>query len=448
VVAQPLFRIASGGGAPVAVTALSEGEVAHKFPQFLPDGHRFLYLRASADRAKAGVYVGDIDRTPAEQSRERILATNRQAYFAASPDGGRGHLIYLSDTTLMAQPFDPDRLELSGDAVPIAEKVDSFPAQFYGLFSVSNNGTLVYREGLGSTLALTWFDQNGKPAGVFGEPGDYANPVMSPDQSRIAVARGPAGARDIWIVDIARGSSTRLTFDSANDDNPVWSPDSTDIVFSSDRSGVRRMYLKPSDGSGDERLLTDQLGLPSSWSKDGRFLLFTSVGPTTGGDLWALPDPRRVSGNGKPFVVLQTSFAEANARFSPDGRWIAYTSNESSASDVYVRAFSPDGTAGPAGAKWLISRPGLNGAVHWHPDGKRLLYANGTTFDLMAVDIDTSKGFQAGTPRPLFRAAAPFLSVNWSFGPDAQRYIFVTTPDGSKPTPFTVVLDWAAALRK
>ena len=290
-VAQPLFRIASGGGAPVAITAVSEGEVAHKFPQFLPDGHRFLYLRASADPAKAGVYVGDIDRTPAEQSRERVLATNRQAYFAASPDGGRGHLIYLRDTTLMAQPFDPDRLELSGDAVPIAEKRRFFSAQFYGLFSVSNNGTLVYREGLGSTLALTWFDQNGKLAGVFGEPGDYANPVMSPDQSRIAVARGPAGARDIWIVDIARGSSTRLTFDPANDDNPVWSPDSTDIVFSSDRSGVRRMYLKPSDGSGDERLLTDQLGIPSSWSKDGRFLLFTSAGRTTGGDLWALPIP-------------------------------------------------------------------------------------------------------------------------------------------------------------
>jgi Tol biopolymer transport system component len=208
------------------------------------------------------------------------------------------------------------------------------------------------------------------------------------------------------------------------------------------------MYLKPSDGSGDERLLTDQLAIPSSWSKDGRFVLFTGIGPKTGGDLWALPDPRSPSGNSKPFIVLQTSFTEQNAEFSPDGRWIAYQSNESSATDVYVRTFSPDSPAGQTGAKWLISRPGLNGAVHWHPNGKQLLYANGATLDLLAVDIDTSKGFHAGAPRPLFRAPAPLLGVNWSFGPDAHRYLFVTTPDGGKPTPFTVLLNWAAALHK
>jgi Tol biopolymer transport system component len=354
---QPLFRVASGGGAPVALTALGEGEVAHKFPQFLPDGRRFLYLRAGSP-AKTGVYVGDIDRAPTEQSDARILAVNRQAYFAASPGGGPGHLIFLRGTTLMAQPFDPDRIELSEEAVPIAEGVDSFPAQFYGLFSVSNNGTLVYREGMGNTLALTWFDQTGKPAGVLGEPGEYANPVVSPDESRVAVGRGPAGARDIWIVDIARGSSTRFTFDPANDDNPVWSPDSTQVVFFSDRSGQPRMYIKPADGSGEERQIVDQPGTPTSWSRDGRFLLFTSGTPQSGPDVWALPDPRLVARHAKPFIVVGTPFAEANATFSPDGRWVAYTSNESSALDVYVRAFSPDGATSPAGAKWLVSRPG------------------------------------------------------------------------------------------
>jgi Tol biopolymer transport system component/tRNA A-37 threonylcarbamoyl transferase component Bud32 len=445
---QPVFRVASGGGAPVAITALREGEAAHRFPQFLPDGRHFLYLRASADPAKAGVFIGDIDRAPTEQSGDRILATNRQAYFAASADDGPGHLVFLRDTTLMAQPFDPARVELNGDAVPITEGVDSFAAQFYGLFSVSNNGTLVYRGGVGNTLALTWFDQNGKLAGVLGEPGDYANPAVSPDQSRVAVARGLAGARDIWIVDIARGSSSRFTFDPANDDNPVWSPDSADVVFSSSRSGQPRMYIKPSDGSGEERLLIDQPGTPTSWSKDGRFLLFTSGTPKTLADLWALPDPRRVAGDAKPFIVLQTPFQEQGAQFSPDGRWIAYVSNESSVMDVYVRAFSPDGTTSAAGAKWLISRGGLNGAVRWHPDGRRLFYSNGSTFDLIAVDIEMSKGFQAGTPRPLFRAPPPLLTVGWNLSPDGRRFIFVTTPDGGKLTPFTVVLNWAAALRK
>jgi Tol biopolymer transport system component len=147
-------------------------------------------------------------------------------------------------------------------------------------------------------------------------------------------------------------------------------------------------------------------------------------------------------------MVVGTPFAVANATFSPDGRWVAYTSTESWALAVYVRAFSPDGATSPAGAKWLVSRPGLSAAVHWHPDGKRLFYGNGTTFDLTAVDVDTSKGFQAGTPQPVFRAPPPFLSVNWDFGPGAQRFLFVTTPDGGKPTPFTVVLNWAAALRK
>jgi Tol biopolymer transport system component/tRNA A-37 threonylcarbamoyl transferase component Bud32 len=446
---QPLFRVASGGGEPVAITAVSEGEAGHKFPQFLPDGYRFLYLRASADPAKVGIYVGDINKGPTEQSGERILATNRQAYFAASLAGGPGHLVFLRDTTLMAQLFDPVRLTLNGNAVPIGEGVDSFPNVFYGLFAVSDNGTLVYRQGAGAALALTWFDQNGKLTGVIGEPADgYGNAVVSPDQRRVAVSRGPAGARDIWIVDIARGSSTRFTFDPANDDNPVWSPDGTDVVFASNRSGQQKLYIKPSDGSGEERLLIDQPGVPTSWSKDGRFLLFTSGTPKTAADLWALPDPRRVSADAKPIVVLQTPFAETAAQFSPDGRWIAYISNESSPNDVYVRAFSPTGTTTAAGAKWLISGGGLNGVVRWSPDGRRLIYANATTFDLLAVDVDTSKGFQAGTPRRLFRAPPPLLNVGWNLTPDGQRFIFVTTPDGGKPTPFTVVLNWAAALRR
>ena len=446
---QPIFRVSPGGGTPAPVTLLADRETGHKYPQFLPDGRHFLYMRLSSDPKRMGVYVGDVDAKPEDQSREPVLVSNRQAYYAAPLGAGPGHLISLRGTTLMAQPFDPVRMMLSGDPVPVAEGVDSFPAQSYGLFSVSDNGALVYRESGGQALALTWFNQNGSLTATLGEPGDYANPAVSPDQTRIAVALSGPGGRDLWIVDIARaGATTRFTFDPGNDDFPVWSPDSTDIVFSSNRSGRQQIYIKRADGSGEERLLSDRTGTPTSWSKDGRFLLFTSITPKTGADIWALPDPRRTSADTKPFPILETSFDEAGAQFSPDGRWIAYTSNESSVSDIYVRPFSADGTTKTGGAKYLVSRvSGLSYFPRWQPDGTRLFYAAAATWDIRAVDIDTSKGFRAGTPRRLF-AAPPPLIPGWNISPDGQRFLFVTTPDGGKPTPFTVVLNWAAALQK
>src|SRR5262249_18433198 len=160
----------------------------------------FLYLRTSGDPNLMGVYVGSIDVKPEEQSRKRLLATNRQAYYAPAPNGSMGHLIFLRDLSLMAQPFDLDRLEFRGDAVPIADGGDSFPGNTYGLFSVSDTGALVYRVGTGGKLTMTWLDQNGNPAGTIGESGDYANPALSPDQTRIAVALGPPSGRDIWIM--------------------------------------------------------------------------------------------------------------------------------------------------------------------------------------------------------------------------------------------------------
>jgi hypothetical protein len=394
-----------------------------------------------------GVYVGSVDAKPEEQSSIRLLATNRQAYYSPS-GGGTGHLIFLRDTTLMAQPFDPVSLKLSGEAVPIADNVESFPAQSYGLFALSDTGTLVYRSGAASKNALVWFDQSGNPGAALGEPGDYAAPAVSPDQMRIAVARGSAPTRDIWIVDVARGTTTRFTFDAADDVSPVWSPDSRSIVFASNRTGQPKIYIKPADGSGEERLVSDVPGTPTSWSSDSRFLLFTSGSPKTGNDLWAMPDPRQSSGSSTPFAVLATQFNEGAGQFSPDGRWIAYTSNESSVLDVYVRPFSPDGKTGAAGGKWLVSSGGLNGLPLWSADGRQLFYASAATFGLMAVDIDTRAGFQAGTPRRLFTAPPPLLGVGWNLANDSKRFLFITTPTGGRTSPFTVVINWAAALKQ
>jgi serine/threonine-protein kinase len=344
----------------------------------------------------------------------------------------------------MAQPFDPDKMTLSGEPAAIADGVDSFPNNFYGLFSVSDTGTLVYRGGSGSQTVLTWFDQQGNPTGTLGDPGDYAYPAISPDGSRVAVGLGPEASRDIWILDAARGASTRFTFDPGRDDYPAWSPDGRNIAFSSNRGGQMDLYIKPSDNSGEEKLLlkTDGSKTVERWTKDGRFLLFTFTGTAskTGQDIWALPFP----GEAKPVPLLQTQFVEAMARVSPDGRWLAYLSGESGTPETYVRPFTPDATAG-TGAKWLVSKGGGIRPI-WRPDAKELFYLS-LASQVMAVDIDTSKGFRAGTPRRMFTAPAA-LVTGWDLSPDGKRFLFVAPPNAGRVIPFTVVLNWAAGLKK
>jgi serine/threonine protein kinase len=438
----PIVRVSASGGEATPLTALAPGDSVHAWPQLLPDGKHFLYERVSSDAAKAGVYIGSIDATPNQQSTQRLLASNRQAYYASAPGGGTGHLIFLRQATLMAQPFDPDKMTLSGEAVAIADGVDSFANRNYGLFSVSNTGTLVYREGSGPQTMLTWFDQQGNPAGTLGDPGDYWFPAVSPDGTRVAVAMGPQPSRDIWILDVARGASTRFTFDPARDDYPAWSPDGKNIAFSSDRGGKLDLYMKPSDNSAEEKLLlkTDELKNVERWTKDGRFLLFTSFGPKTNGDVWALPFP----GEAKPVPLLQTQFFESFARVSQDGRWLAYTSTESGTPENYVRPFTPEAPAG-TGAKWLVSKGGGIRPV-WRPDGKELFYIS-LASQMMAVDVDTSKGFQARTPRRMFTAPPTALS-GWDLSPDGKRFLFVAPPNSGRTIPFTVVLNWAAGLKK
>jgi Tol biopolymer transport system component/tRNA A-37 threonylcarbamoyl transferase component Bud32 len=444
--AGPILRVSAGGEPPIPATEIAKGETAHRFPQFLPDGRHFLYFRASSDANQAGVYVGLVDAKPEAQSLKRILATNRQAYYVRSAGGGSGRLIFLRESTLFAQPFDPTRMELSGEALQVADGVDSFPGVSYGMFSVSDvdSGALAYRGGAGAKLAPVWFDMTGKPSESF-EVCECANPAVSPDGTRIAVAIGPATSRDIWTIDVARKTTTRLTFDPGNDDNPLWAPDGKSIAFASDRSGQPMLYVKPADGSRDERQLTDQPGVPTSWSRDGRFLLFTSGSSTTGGRIWVLPNPAQAARDAKPYPMIATRVPESGARFSPDGHWIAYqTSNESGVAEIYVRPFSVDTNTTPGGAKWLVSN-GIAVSPRWASSGKQLLYFSVGSADIMAVDIDTSGGFRAGTPRRLFGAHP---TRGWDLAPDGKGFLFVTTPNGGRTAPFTVILNWAAALKK
>ena len=343
-----LRRCPASGGAASPVTVLAQGETAHRWPQFLPDGRHFLYARASNVPERTGVFIGSIDTKPAEQDLKPLLITDRQAYYVPP-----GWLLFVREDALMAQPFDPAKLALSGEATPIANTLGSFLAARYAFFTVSGTGVVLYRGGGGGLLQLTWLDAQGTRSTI-GEPGLWARPAVSPDGTRVAASLNNAqGSMDIWVLDTKRGTSTRLTFDPANDDRAVWSPDGGKIAFRCNRGGHADLYVKASDGSGDDQLLlkTDEEKIPESWSHDGRYLLYDAISPKTGGDLWVLP----LGGDRKPFPFLQTQFNEGVGQFSPDMRWIAYVSDESGTPEVYVRPFAPD-SGGPSvsGGKWMV----------------------------------------------------------------------------------------------
>jgi len=374
-----------------------------------------------------------------------VMLSNRQAVYTASLIGGPGRLLFLRDTTLFAQPFDPARLKLSGDAVPVADQVGSFSPATTGLYSVSETGVLAYRVGAGGDLRqLTWFDPQGKVLGTVGEKAANENPAVSPDGTRVAVTQFDRqnGNSNIWVMDVSRGTSTKVTFNAGRNDFPEWSPDAKSIAFSSNRGGHMDLYVKNADGSGEERLLlkSEEDKRPDSWSRDGRFLVYTSVNPKTREDLWVLPlniDP-------KPVLLLSTDFQERFGSLSPDGHWIAYTSNEAGNDEIYVRPFSPDKIGeSAAGGKWLVSRGG--GVVpQWRGDGKELFYFT-VALQQMAVDVSTEKTFQPGVPRRLF--TIPLLSPG-DVRADGKRFVFPAPEGSNAPSPFTVVTNWQAALKK
>jgi Tol biopolymer transport system component len=436
----PILRADASGGQATPITILAPGDVGHIWPQFLPDGKHFLYERVSSDVGKTGVYVGSIDAQPNQQSTQRLLASDRQAYYAPTPRG-KGYLIFLRQATLMAQVFDPDNLKLSGEPVAIANGIDSYAAKNYGLFSVSNIGTLVYRGVSGPQVTPTWFDPQGNPVGTIGGLGDYSNPAISPDGGRIAVTMGQPAKQDIWILDGARGTNTRFTFD-ANSVALAWSPDSKNIAFSSNRGGHIDLYVKASDSSGDERTLlkTGEQKYVETWTRDGRYLVFDSLPNANDPDLWAFP----FSGDGKAVPLVKTHFLEGGARVSPDGRWMAYVSNESGGYEIYVRPFTPE--APGTGAKWLVSKGAASLNPLWRPDGKVLFYLS-STLQAMAVDIETSKGFQAGAPRRMFAAPPQAADLGWDIAPNGKRFLFIASPGAGRTIPFTVVVNWQAGLK-
>ncbi len=440
-----LWRVPATGGKAVPLTTLdpSRNERQHELPSFLPDGKHFLYLRVSKDPDQTGIYVGSLDDAPDRQSRKRLLAAGLGAAFVPTGDGQSGSLLFLREGTLMAQPFNPARQELSGSPSPIAEQVGSVYET--GYFSASAHA-LVYRAALAARESqFTWFDNQGKAGEKVGDPGAIGNTLrVSPDGTRVAYVKFGSAAveADIWLLDLERGTSTRFTFGNQTASiTPVWSADSAEIVFASNRDGIFNLYRKPANGSREEELLlrTTEHKRPLDWSRDGRFLLY-SISDTPSfvvEHIWVLP----MQGDRKPFPFQNTRFDESRAQFSPDGHWIAYDSTESGRHEVYVREFQPSAASAGAGGKWMVSKDGGN-SPQWRRDGKELLY-RGLGREVMSVSVDTSHAFQAGTLRELFRLppGAPVASA------DFKRFLVPIPLEQTVPQSFTVMLNWTSAIK-
>ncbi|MGH9317676.1 MAG: TolB family protein, partial [Thermoanaerobaculia bacterium] len=432
---EPLFRVPATGGKPTPVTLLDESrkETTHRFPSFLPDGKHFLYLAAShavgTESELHAIYVSSLD--PREKPRLLVNARSKPLYAA-------GHLLFVRQRTLMAQPFDAKSGKVTGDAFPVAENVQEDVGYFTAVFSVSENGVLAYQEGGGSTglFQLAWFDRSGKQVEAMGTPADYWAPRLSHDNRRIASGISDPG--DIWLQDLTRRVSTRVTFDPAHDGNPIWSPDDSRILFNSQRTGAGDLYQKAAAGTGADELLysSNALKIPNDFSPDGRYMLFQALNPKTKWDLEVLSLPDR-----KVTAFLKTEFDEISGMFSPDGRWIAYASNESGRFEIYVQPFP-----GPGG-KWQISTAGGTAPV-WRRDGKELFYL-ALDRKLMAVEVKTGPAFEAGVARPLFQARLRNdPDREYDVSADGQRFLVNVPLAEETSPPITLVQNWTALLRK
>jgi Tol biopolymer transport system component len=415
-----LFRVPAGGGEPTLVGKRAEGENTRSWPQFLPDGRHFLYVSRGARPEEQGIYVASID----SDDRKRIVASDRSAAYSPS-----GHLLFVRGNALMAQSFDVKKLELSGEAFSVAEQVAQFGFLGTGAaYSISTNGVLAWVTGPSfASLQMTWLDRSGKKLGTLGEPADYSNPALSPDERSLAVGRidPQKNTRDLWVFDLVRGTSTRLTFDPADDLNPTWSPDGSRIAFTSNRRGRRELYQKRANGSGDDELLLESKDpmAVEDWSADGRFLLYNTTPGGTASNLGLLP--LSPGSDRKPIAFLATAFLEREGQFASNSRWIAYRSNESGRDEVYVQGVSPDGARGQG--KWQVSTAG-GVEPRWRRDGKELFYLAGST--LMAVDVKTDgASFEAGIPKPLFEThvLGELRRNRYVVTRDGQRFLVVST---------------------
>ena len=436
-----LMRVSAAGGSPEILTApdVSKNELSYRWPEILPDGVTVLFVIGNAQDigsfSESKIVAMRLD------TREKKILPILGTYPRYSPSG---HLLFERDGRVFAVAFDPKRLEVTGQPVPVLDGVKTSPSSGAADFAVSDTGSLVYLPENAYTRdgEIVWVDRKKQVKELAAPARHYGSPHISPDGKRIAVAipSGSSGS-DVWVYEIPHGTLTRLTFDE-HSSAPIWSPDGKRIAFATTRPTGPAILVKAADGSGAEETLVAGESLilvPSSWSSDGKFLAYWAVGSATGRDIWIAP----LTGEGKPQPFLQTKFNEMQARFSPDSRWIAYQSEESGRYEVYVQPFP-----GPGG-KWQISTNGGTTPV-WAQNGRELFYMSSGNF--MSVGVTTQPTFSASTPR-IIADYPPFLMGRLSNGaydvsPDGQRFLFVrANVENGPPDEVRVVLNWTEELK-
>ncbi len=437
-----MSAVSPGTPAPVTTLDPQNGDVQHSYPWFLPDGRHFLYTvigsRGAATHARA-VYVGSLDGEPPRL----VMDGGSNAKYA------NGHLLFTRDATLVAQRFDLATMRLQGEAVPISERVqvsDSAEGGSLGGFSVSDTGWLVYQAGLVVRSQIEWINRDGTGRSSVGEPEDVVDVTLSPDGSRAAmsVMDRQLGTRDIWILDVARGSRERLTYEPSDEYAPVWSPQGDRIVYSAGRHAGIELFERKASGSSPERKLEtggSALGkYAASWSRDGRALLYVA-----GGRILARSDIHVVNPDGgSASAWLESGFVETQPRFSSDGRFVAYSTNESERLQVYVRRFPGPGAA---------TRVSINGGAwpRWRNDGAEIFFVapDGT---LMAAAVTaTETTITVGDPRPLFKARLRLQGrldgFPYDVSANGQRFLVNTLVEQSGSVGLTLMTNWTAAVR-
>jgi eukaryotic-like serine/threonine-protein kinase len=429
----PLRRVAAAGGECAEVTRLNaeSGETSHIYPFFLPDGRHFLYLattQSNGGLSAGGIFVASLD------SPERTLLVRD----GVNPKYANGHLVYLRNSTLLAQPFDTKRLTVTGEAVPLANDLQVGGQQGFtvGAVSVSETGALAYLTGSAAPSELLWVDRAGKRLGPLGEPGDYDDVALAPDDARASVSLTDSVqlARDIWIYDIARGVRRRFTDDPAADQSAIWSPDGSRLMFRSARKTLGDLYEKLSRGAAiEERWFADAADkYPLSWSQDGR-ILYQTIGESTGSDMWIVS----THGDRRPVPFRRTRFNETQGQFSPDGNWVAYVSDESGRQEIYVTP--SDGTGAPV----VVSQ---GAGPRWRRNGGELFFWVGNRLTA-AVVSPRAGAFAVGAVTQLFEHQRRESVGAWyDVSADGQHFLVNTPVEES--TPITLLVNWPALLNK
>ncbi len=426
-------QIPASGGTAVPVLKFLPQETLQRWPRFLPDGKHFVYFSTGKSAQDTGIAVASLD----GKERKFLMSSAAMAEFAD------GYLFYRAEEALVARPFDPAKLEFTGEPVQVLASVAAV-ANGRISASIASSGFLVASEGQarGGNNALTWVDRSGKQMSTVGQPGTYANPFLSPDGRQLAVSLvTPQDPGDVWSIDLTRNVSSRVTFDPAVDGSPVWTPDGRALLFLSQRKGPAQIYTKPSSGLGEEQLLvlSDAAGLqPQSASPDGKWLLAVKNPGSGARDVYAFP----LLEKGEPIPVLTSSFDEGGARFSPDGRWIAYMSNESGQMQVYVRSFP--------GSERKLQVSMMGGSQpRWRRDGKELYYLDGEGA-MVAVAIKSLSPLELGGSAVLFPTTLPIgpARSDYDVTADGSRFLLNRPITTATQASLTVIQNWQALLKK